>query len=71
MGGLSTDTLRGVQFIAAPTYTFDYSAQPCAAEDANGELQGDPFVGCLGGGVSACAGGYGGLKGGEQLDAAP
>ncbi len=33
MGGLSTDTLRGVQFIAAPTYTFDYSAQPCAAED--------------------------------------
>ena len=28
VGGLSTDTLRGVQFIAAPTYTFDYSAQP-------------------------------------------
>ena len=69
MGGLSTDTLRGVQFIAA--FLTHYSAQPCAAEDANGELQGDPFVGCLGGGVSACAGGYGGLKGGEQLDAAP
>ena len=50
-----------------------YSAQPCAAEVAPGELPGDPFVrpfGCLGGGVAASAGGYGGVKGGKQLDAA-